>query len=156
MPQSASSRLPGIGVEQLEGTKGDGARDSGRLEFWGRARVLDLTGEEVMELMELLLDLSFPVDGDLSRGAGVGGPCSTSSGIGLGGGFFFPFGGLLLFFSFPAFCPFPSELLIPTSFANQRHLSINCSCMRLMQVDSSAIPGQGKELDQLISSSWHY
>lgn len=91
-PQSASSRLPGIGVEQLEGTKGEGERDSGRLGFWGGARVLDLTGEEAMESIELRLDLSFPAEGDLSRGAGgVGGPCSTSSGIGLGGGFFFPF-----------------------------------------------------------------
>lgn len=116
--QSASSRLPGIGVEQLEGTKGEGARDSGRLGFCGGARVLDLTGEEGMEPSEGRLDLSFPAEGDLSRGVGAGRPFSSSSGIDLCA-FFFPFGGLLLLSSLPVFGSSFSGLVSPTSLASQ-------------------------------------
>lgn len=142
--QSESSRLPGIGVEQLEGTKGEGDRELGRFGFWGGARVLDFTGEEGTEPSEGRLDLNFPAEGDLSRGVAAGRPFSSSSGIGLGA-FSFPFEGLLLLSSLPLFWSSFSDLVIPTSLASQRHLSRSCSCIRLMQVDSSAMPGQGKQ-----------
>lgn len=138
--QSASSRLPGIGVEQVDGTKGEGDLESGRLWFWGGASVLDLTGEEEMESIEGRLDLSTPA-GDLGV---IGEVFSFSSGIGLGA-FFFSFEGLLLLSSLlTGICSSSSPLESPTSFASHRHLSISCSCMRLMQVESSAIPEKRK------------
>lgn len=143
-PQSGSSRLPGMGVEQFERTvNGEGERDSDWMgaRVWGGARVFDSTRKEGTESCDGRLDLSFPAEGDLSPASGR--TCSGSSGIVLGPFFFFFVKGLSLLFCV-LFLFWLSWLGLerPTSLASQRHLSISCSCIRLMHVDNSAIPGQ--------------
>lgn len=135
--------LPGIGVEQVEGTKGEGDREVGRLRFCGGARVLPLTGEEGRESREGRRDLSCPA-GDPTGGMVGGRLFSSPRGIGFGV-FFFPFEGFLFLSSFPVFCSSSSGLESPTSRASQRHFSTSCSCMRLMQVDSSAMPRKERQ-----------
>lgn len=156
LPQPGPSRLPGMGVEQLERVgSGEGERDSDWMgaRVCGGAVVGDSADGEGPLSCDIRLDLKLPAEGDLIAAAGGGWLCSPSSGIVLVSYFFFFFFvGLFLLFSF-FFLGLSSlsDFERPISLANQRHFSRSCSCMRLMQVDSSAMPVQGSRAIQVFN-----